>query len=155
MTDGRYLFAVGLACVASAVVASYVERLSRAIELVDAVGLGAYGAVGVQKALTAGLSLSAAILVGVVNACGGGVLRDVLVREEPLVLKPGQFYAVAALLGCGLFVGLIASELPAPYSALIAVAVTFAFRMLAIVFKWRTSPVRPWFGRGKQNDDER
>lgn len=155
VTDGRYLIAVAFAGLASAVVASYVERLNRAIELLDAIGLGAYGAVGVQKALTAGLSLPAAILVGVVNACGGGVLRDILVREEPLVLKPGQFYAVVALLGCVLFISLIALRLPAPFAAGIAVAVTFTIRMLAIVYQWRTRPVRPWFGRGKQNDPER
>ncbi len=155
VADGRYLVAVTLACVAAVILTSYVERLHRAIELIDAVGLGAYGAWGVQKALTAGLSLPAVILVGMVNACGGGVLRDIMVREEPLVLKPGQFYAVAALLGCVLFVGLIACGLAAAYAALIAVVVTFTFRMMAIVFQWRTGPVRPWFGHGKQGDPER
>jgi uncharacterized membrane protein YeiH len=112
--------------------------------------------VGVQKALTVGLSIPAAILVGVVNACGGGVLRDILVREEPLVLKPGQFYAVAAALGCVLFLSLVVfTVIPAPLAALIAVVVTFLFRMLAIVFKWRTAAVRPWFGHRGKDDAER
>jgi len=155
VADARYFIAVGLACLASVVVASFVERLSRAIELIDALGLGAYGAFGVQKSLAAGLSLPAAILVGVVNACGGGVLRDIMTREEPLVLKPGQFYAVAALLGCVLFTTLISCGLPSPIAALIALAVTFTFRVLAIVFQWRTAAVRPWFTRDKQNDQER
>ena len=66
---------------------------------VDALGLGAYAAFGVQKALTAGLPPPAAVLVGVVNAIGGGLLRDVLTREEPLVFKPGQFYLLTALAG--------------------------------------------------------
>jgi uncharacterized membrane protein YeiH len=156
VTDGRYLIAVAAACLAGAIMASYIERLYRAIELLDAIGLGAYGAVGVQKALTAGLSVPAAILVGVVNACGGGVLRDILVREEPMVLKPGQFYAVAAALGCVVFLALVSlAGLPAPVAALIAVAVTFLFRSLAILFKWRTKPVRPWFGPASKDDAER
>jgi uncharacterized membrane protein YeiH len=156
VTDARYLIVVAAACIAGAIVASYIERLYRAIELLDAIGLGAYGAVGVQKALTAGLSVPAAILVGVVNACGGGVLRDILVREEPMVLKPGQFYAVAAALGCVIFLGLVSlAGLPAPVAALIAVAITFLFRVLAVVFKWRTKAVRPWFGRRGKDDAER
>jgi uncharacterized membrane protein YeiH len=153
VTDGRFLIAVAAACVVGAIVASHIERMHRAIALLDAVGLGAYGAVGVQKALSAGLSIPAAILVGVINACGGGVLRDVLVREEPLVLKPGQFYAVAAALGCVLFITLIAfTPIPVPVSALIAAAVTSVFRVLTIVFKWHTSAVRPWFSSGGKGD---
>ena len=51
----------------------------------------------------AGLAVPAAILVGVINAAGGGVLRDVLTREEPLVFKPGQFYVLTALAGASPF----------------------------------------------------
>lgn len=156
VTDGRFIVAIAAACLTGALMASCVERLTRAIELIDAVGLGTYGAVGVQKALAAGLSIPAAILVGIVNACGGGILRDVLVREEPLVLKPGQFYAIAAAVGCIVFTALLVFfHVPAPIAALIAIAVTFTFRMLAIVFKWRTQPVRPWFGRCGREHEER
>ncbi len=156
VTDGRYLLAVGAACIAGVIVASHIGKIYRAIELLDAVGLGAYGAVGVQKALMAGLSIPAAILVGVVNACGGGMLRDVLVREEPMVLKPGQFYAVAALLGCVLFLTLIGfTNWPVSVSATIAVVVTIVFRVLTLTFKWRTNPVRPLFGaRRKATESE-
>lgn len=156
VTDGRYLIAVAAACITGAIVASHVGKIYRAIELLDAVGLGAYGAVGVQKALTAGLSIPAALLVGVVNACGGGMLRDILVREEPMVLKPGQFYAVAATLGCVLFLVLIAAaDWPVWISAAITAAVTFTFRMLTLAFKWRTSPVRPFFSsRRKASEPE-
>ena len=77
------------------------------IELVDALGLGVYGMVGAQKSLAAGLPLVSVALVGCVNAVGGGVLRDV-VREEPLIFKPGEFYALAALAGVLAFIGLAA-----------------------------------------------
>jgi len=98
--------------------------------VLDAVGLGTYSVVGVAKALAAGLSVPAAVLVGVINACGGGLLRDVITREEPLLFKPGQFYAVASLLGCGVFVIITrCTTLGASRSALIAIGGTFVFRV--------------------------
>jgi uncharacterized membrane protein YeiH len=98
--------------------------------------------VGVQKSIAAGLSIPAAVLVGVINAVGGGLLRDLLVRDEPLLLKPGQFYALAALAGCILFVLLtVRYGMPAPRAGLITVGCTFAVRVLAIEFNWRTKPL--------------
>jgi uncharacterized membrane protein YeiH len=150
VTDGRYIVAVLAACVAGSIIGHRVERFRRAIAVLDAVGLGAYGVVGVQKSLSAGLSIPAAILVGIINAAGGSILRDLLVHEEPLVWKPGQFYVVAAALGCVLFVALtLFAGWSAPLAALIAIVATFLCRTFSIVFKWETSAVRPWFGGAK------
>ena len=144
--DGRYLIAVLAGCVAGVIVGQRIERFRKLIAILDAVGLGAYGVVGAQKSLAAGLSVPAAVLVGVINASGGGLLRDIITREEPLVFKPGQFYAMASLFGCGLYVLLARqTNLPPPLSAIIAASATFLCRVLAIVFNWRTSPVQPWF----------
>ena len=60
---------------------------------------------GDDRSLAAGVSHLGAVLVGVVNAVGGGVLRDVLTREEPVLFKPGQYYGTAAALGAFLYVG--------------------------------------------------
>jgi uncharacterized membrane protein YeiH len=157
--DGRYLVAVLLACVAGMAMGGFIERFQKTIAYVDALGLGAYAVVGVQKALAAGMSIPAAIMVGTINAVGGGLLRDIIVRVEPLMLKPGQFYVLAALLGTSLFVSLILfTRLEAPQSALIAICATFIFRVLTILFNWQTKSVRPWFtGHGKEttmSDDE-
>ncbi|MEQ1859337.1 MAG: trimeric intracellular cation channel family protein [Chthoniobacteraceae bacterium] len=146
VSDGRYILAVLGACVVGSIIGHRIERFRRAIAVLDAVGLGAYAVVGVQKSLSAGLSIPAAILVGIINAAGGGILRDLLVREEPLVFKPGQFYVVAAVIGCVLFVALtVLAGWSAPLAALVAIAVTFLCRIFSIVFKWETSAVRPWF----------
>ena len=70
------------------------------------------------------------------------MLRDVLVREEPLVFKPGQFYVLAAFAGCLLFTLLaLQCAMDATSAALITVGATFVFRVLAIQFNWKTSPV--------------
>jgi uncharacterized membrane protein YeiH len=157
--DGRYLAAVLLACIAGMAIGGFIERFQKTIAYVDALGLGAYAVVGVQKALAAGMSIPAAIMVGTINAVGGGLLRDIIVRVEPLMLKPGQFYVLAALLGTTLFVSLtLYTRLEATPSALIAIGATFVFRVLTILFNWQTKPVRPWFtGHGKEttmSDDE-
>ena len=73
---------------------------------------------------------------------GGGLLRDLLVRDEPLLLKPGQFYSLAALAGCLLFVLLtVYFRVPAPRAGLVTVAATFVVRVLAIQFNWSTPPL--------------
>jgi uncharacterized membrane protein YeiH len=143
--DWRLLAAVIAGCLAGWAMGHLIERYRKVIAVLDAVGLGAYSVVGVQKSLAAGLSIPAALLVGVINACGGGLLRDIIVREEPLMMKPGQFYVVASFLGCVIFVALAHyTALSAPVAALFAICATFVFRMLAIVFNWRTTPIQPW-----------
>jgi uncharacterized membrane protein YeiH len=138
-TDGRYIVVILLSGVVGLFFQNWVNRLTKWIAFLDALGLGAYAVVGVEKSLAAGLSVAAAVLVGVINAVGGGLLRDLLVRDEPLLLKPGQFYALAAFAGCLLFVFLsLYLRMPAPRAGLVTVAATFVFRVLAIQFNWRT-----------------
>ncbi len=140
--DSRYVLVIIASAGLSFLLAEHVIRFNKVIAWLDALGLGAYAVVGIQKALGADLSVAAAILVGVVNAVGGGLLRDVLVREEPLFFKPGQFYVLAVLLGCVLFVTLaLQLRMEAMPAALITIAATFLFRVLAIRFNWKTSPV--------------
>jgi uncharacterized membrane protein YeiH len=139
LTDGRYLLGVLAGGFTGAFFARHLDRVRLVIELVDALGLGVYGMVGAQKSLAAGLPLVTVALVGCVNAVGGGVLRDVLVREEPLIFKPGEFYAVAALAGVLLFIGLAAGlHLPEEPSALAGIGLAFMVRLLSIRLGWRT-----------------
>lgn len=154
MQDVRYLWAVLAATLIGVLLHPVAGRFDRFIAVIDAAGLGAYAVVGVQKSLAAGISPAGAVLVGVINAVGGGLIRDVLVREEPLFFKPGQFYALAALAGCILFVLLShVWNIPFHDAAWISIAATFLFRMLAIELNWRTGPVRRWkWGRGSEDE---
>src|SRR5476649_868903 len=142
LTDPRYIELVVGATVAGALFGGHAKKFHRLIAVVDALGLGAYAAFGTEKALTAGLAVPAAILVGVINAAGGGLLRDIITREEPLVFKPGQFYVLTALAGAVTFV-FVAVTLgrSATAAAGAAIAVTFVFRALTIAFNWRTVSV--------------
>ncbi len=137
--DSRYILMIVVSVCVAFLLRHRAHKFNKVIAWLDALGLGAYAAVGVQKALAADLSVAAAVLVGVVNAAGGGLMRDVLAREEPLVFKPGQFYALAAVAGCTLFVVLsIYAGVDSTHAAIWTIGATFAFRMLAIRFNWQT-----------------
>ena len=142
LTNPQYLYAIGGAALVGMLLGERVHHFNRVIAMVDALGLGAYACFGVQKALSAGLGPTAAVFVGVVNAVGGGLLRDVLTRDEPLVFRPGQFYVLVALAGAVTFVFLAAQLHIAPTTAAFAaIGLTFVFRILTIIFNWRTAAV--------------
>ena len=143
LTNPRFILAVLLAtCCGLLRFSARIETFNRVIAGLDAVGLGAFAVVGTQKALAANLHWLAAVLVGVANAIGGGLLRDVLTRREPLLFKPGQFYALAALLGTLVYAGLrLEFHFPSLWAALWATVATVVFRVLAIIFNWKTRAV--------------
>jgi uncharacterized membrane protein YeiH len=142
LLDARYLQVVTIAAGVGVLLRERVQRFGRVIATIDALGLGAYAAFGTQKALASGLSVPAAMLVGVLNAAGGGILRDVLTREEPLVFKPGQFYVLVAFFGTVVFVfaGMVLG-LGAPAAAIVTIAATFVIRTLTVWLNWQTTPV--------------
>jgi uncharacterized membrane protein YeiH len=112
------------------------------LDTTDALGLGAYGCVGAQDTLQAGLSVPAAIFVGVVNAVGGGLLRSVLANE--IWMLPGKLFALAALAGVALFCALVTlTPMHASTAAWIAIAVTFVIRVLALRYNWHTTALLP------------
>lgn len=155
LTNPAYIYTITAATAASFFFQRHIHRFNRLIAWVDALGLGAYACFGVQKSLAAGLPGSAAVLVGVINAIGGGLLRDVLTREEPLVFKPGQFYLLTALVGAVTFICAgVYLDITATAAALLAMAVTFLFRSVAIAFNWRTAPVASGaiFTQGEEKD---
>jgi uncharacterized membrane protein YeiH len=140
LTDSRYIQVIVIATIVGAWFGRHMTRFQRIIALIDALGLGAYAAFGTQKALQFDLSAPAAILIGVINAAGGGLLRDIITREEPLVFRPGQFYVLTAVAGAVVFVFCsVHLDLGATPAAFIAIAVTFIFRVLTIAFNWRTT----------------
>jgi uncharacterized membrane protein YeiH len=94
-------------------------------------------------ALALMLPIPAAILVGTINAVGGGLLRDVLAREEPLLFQPSQFYSLVAATGAAVFAALhVLTDLSDGLAGTIAALLIFLLRVAVIRFDWRTVPVR-------------
>lgn len=152
MRDVRYLWAVIAAVLVGVLTHRLADRFEQGIGYVDAAATGAYGVYGANKALLAGLAPEAALLVGVCNAVGGGLIRDVLVREEPVLLKPGTLFAIAAFLGCFAYVALnYRYGVDEQHAAWIAILLTLLIRIFAVRFNWTTQAI----GRLLSRRDER
>jgi uncharacterized membrane protein YeiH len=110
------------------------EGRDAALDWFDAVGLAAYAVYGAAKALGYGIPPVPAALMGVVTACVGGIIRDVLAGEPSILMRP-ELYVTAAALAAGAHVALVQAGLPVPLAATIAAAAGFGLRAAAI--RWR------------------
>ena len=109
----------------------FVRLPAKGLEYFDAVGLGFYTAMGAQLAADKGLPAVPAVLVGVTAACGGGVLREVLVNDLPFIFR-GTLYATASIAGAAAL--LVARKLgaPDPLALALGFVMTAGIRILAI-----------------------
>ncbi len=106
-------------------------RLSRPIMVFDAIGLGVFTVIGAEKALSLGFPAVPVIVLGMLTGIGGGVLRDLLRSEIPLVLRK-EIYASASLLGALTFVLVRHTSAPASVALLSGMIATVAVRLLAV-----------------------
>ena len=130
--------------------------LPRALALADALGIGAYGVVGMHLAMQVGIPMVGAILIGVVNAVGGGALRDLLLNQKLEVLRPSVWMGLASVMGCLLFGVLLKLGVAGVWAGAAAAFAAFAIRLLALRFNWRSRALhafeedwRPGDGPGK------
>ncbi|WP_397579207.1 trimeric intracellular cation channel family protein [Sphingorhabdus sp.] len=107
----------------------------RALDWFDAVGIAIYAVFGTWKSLTLGVPLLPAMMMGVITACVGGIIRDVLAGEPSILLKP-EIYVTAAALASGLFGLSLFIGLPVLPAAIFSAAAGFALRAMAIWKGW-------------------
>jgi uncharacterized membrane protein YeiH len=107
----------------------------RALLWFDAAGLAAYATYGAAKSLSFGIAPVPAFAMGVMTACAGGIIRDLLAGEPSILMKP-ELYVTAAALAAGLFVALVLLGVPGAIAALIAAIAGFALRGAAIHKGW-------------------
>jgi uncharacterized membrane protein YeiH len=107
----------------------------RALDWFDAVGIAIYAVFGAWKALSLGIAPLPAMMMGVITACVGGVIRDVLAGEPSILMKP-EIYVTAAALASGMFVLLFWFGLPVLIAAIPSAAAGFILRALAISKGW-------------------
>jgi uncharacterized membrane protein YeiH len=136
ISDWHYL---GVSLVAGIITFSFpaamTERWS-AVLLFDAAGLALFAVSGAHKALAYGLNPVMATLLGMLTGIGGGMARDVLLAEIPIVLR-ADLYAVAALVGAAVVVVANMMQLPSGSGALVGAALCFGLRVLAIWRGWQ------------------
>src|SRR6476661_1606028 len=139
INDWRY---VAVSLVAGAVTFVWypgVTRLQPIVLLFDAAGLGLFAVAGTQKALAFGVNPFVAALLGMLTGIGGGVLRDLLVNEIPIVLR-ADLYALAALAGAGVVVAGHLMHGPPAVTTVAGAALCFGMRLVAIRRGWNLPP---------------
>jgi len=103
-----------------------------ALQVADALGLALFSVAGAQIAIGRGLPVVSCVLLGTVTGAAGGVVRDILSAEVPLVLRKGNLYASAAIAGTLLYAGLERAQVPAPIPSAAGMVVIAGLRLLAI-----------------------
>jgi uncharacterized membrane protein YeiH len=102
MIDPQYLAAVITGVVMVLVFPSYLLKLRKTMFLFDTIGIGIFTLIGIQKAMGLGLSPMIALMMGMVSAVFGGVIRDILCTEVPLIFRK-EIYATACLAGGAIY----------------------------------------------------
>ncbi|MDR3389715.1 MAG: trimeric intracellular cation channel family protein [Rudaea sp.] len=136
ISDWRYLAAAVCAGVITFRWAPLIERLQNPVRMFDAAGLALFAVAGAQKALAFGLDPIMAALLGMLTGIGGGMVRDLLLAEVPMVLR-ADLYAVAALAGAGIVVIGAALGLPSAATMIAGAVFCFGLRMLAVRRGWQ------------------
>jgi uncharacterized membrane protein YeiH len=136
ISNWRYVAASLLAAVATFLWYPSITRVQRIVLLFDAAGLATFAVAGTQKALAYDINPVAAALLGMLTGIGGGMMRDVLIKEIPVVLR-ADFYAVAALAGAVIVVAGHLLHWPPVPTTIAGASVCFFMRLTAIRRGWR------------------
>ncbi len=146
IADGRYL-AVCLGIAALVYLAAHVVQRRFVVLLwADAVGIAAYAVMGAELGLRAGAAPPVAVVLGVMTATFGGLIRDVLCQEIPLILRR-EVYATAVAAGAAAYVLAIALAVDKPAAAAVGFLVGFTIRAGGIARGWSLPTYRPRPGR--------
>jgi len=139
--DWRYLAVPLVAGLITFFWSPAIGRIRHPVQMLDAVGLAIFAVAGTSKALDYHLGPVAAAMLGMLTGIGGGMVRDLLVLEVPIVLR-AELYAVAAMAGASIVVIGRALNLPAAPTAICGAAVCFGLRLTAIRYDWHLPRAR-------------
>ena len=136
VSDWRYIAVSFLAGLITFYRYRALERLRSPVLIFDGAGLALFAVAGTLKALAFHLNPVTAVMLGVLTGVGGGVVRDILVSEIPMVLR-SELYAVAALAGSAVVVIGNLLQVPSPVGTIAGALLCFGLRMQAIRRGWR------------------
>ena len=148
IADPSYLLLCAAVAVLLFFAAPFLESRFRLLLWADAAGLAVFCVIGAERALAVGAPMIVAVLMGMITATFGGLVRDVLCAEVPLILRR-EIYATAAAAGAAAYVGLHLMRISRPATVLAAFAVAFAIRAVALAFglslpSYRSRPGRDY-----------
>lgn len=135
LEDRNYFFAILAGYLIAYFFEQQIIKLRKSMFLFDTIGIGLFTILGIQIALEQGLSTESCLLMGVISACFGGVIRDVLTNEIPLIFRR-EIYATACLLGGIVYLLLVEFSTNENLNILVAIATVIIIRYLSIRYKW-------------------
>jgi len=135
MTDINYLWVILAALPICFFFSRQIQKLRKGIFLFDTIGIALFTILGLEKTLAAGLQPAIALLMGIVSACFGGVIRDVLCNEIPLIFRK-EIYATACLAGGLLYLVLIKISAAEPIAIVLPMLLVLAIRYFAVRRHW-------------------
>jgi uncharacterized membrane protein YeiH len=131
--DWRYLAVAGGAGLLTSLAHPAINRLQRPIQALDAAGLSLFCVTGAAAALSHRLGVAESVILGAITGIGGGMVRDILIREIPTVLR-GGLYAIPALVGAGIVVGAYKAGDYTLTFPIVGAAVCFLMRVAGLRF---------------------
>ncbi len=111
-----------------------VIRLNNTFFIFDAIGLGLFVAVGIEKSILHDYPIWAGIIMGTITGTAGGVMRDIFINEEPLIFRK-DIYALACVVGGLVYYGCVYLNLPPTFAQLMCAISVIVTRILAVKFK--------------------
>lgn len=135
MLDVNYLFAILVGIASGMLFKRVFERLRKTMFLFDSIGIGLFTILGIQKTLAFGLSPEVALIMGTISAVFGGVLRDTLVNEIPLIFRK-EVYATVCLAGGLLYLLLLQTSMSTDFQIIITIVFIIILRIVVVVKNW-------------------
>jgi uncharacterized membrane protein YeiH len=140
MRDLNYVYVICIGFFLAIVFRKKLDRLRTSLFLFDTIGLGVFTLIGLEKGINTGLHPIICIALGTMTACFGGVLRDILCNEIPVIFRR-QIYATICILGGIVFFGLKQLRLDDDVVYVATSVFIILFRLIAVKYKWSLSPL--------------
>ncbi len=140
MQDLNYVYFICIGFVLAIIFRKKLDRLRTSLFLFDTIGLGVFTLIGLEKGINTGLHPIICIALGTMTACFGGVTRDILCNEIPVIFRR-QIYATICILGGIVFFALKKFNLQDDVLYIITSLVIIVVRLMAVKFRWSLSPI--------------
>ncbi len=134
VSDMNYFYIIITGVVITFLFKQFIRRMKRTLFLFDTIGIGVFTIIGLEKSLMLGINPILAILMGVFTAVMGGVIRDILCNDIPLIFRK-EIYATACLLGGTIFILLNYLNVNVAVNQFVTIAFIIAFRIVCIRYK--------------------
>lgn len=135
MLDLKYVYVIFIGFVLAIIFRKKLDKLRTSLFLFDTIGLGVFTLIGLEKGLEIGLHPVICVALGTMTACFGGVIRDILCNEIPVIFRR-EIYATLCIVGGVLFFILRSMNLENDLLYLLSSSIIISLRLMAVKFKW-------------------